>query len=115
MVQTFGTNTNNDIFLGLDGNIVVLSGITAVAAACATACKGQLGEMVLQQGLGLPNFATIWVGTPDYAIWQSYLETTLLKVDGVTKVNSITLAVQNNVLSFVAEIETIYGSTTING
>lgn len=115
MTQTIGTNSANDVYLGPDGNIVLLSGIEAVAAACATASKLQLGEAVLQSGLGLPNFQTIWVGSPDYAIWESYLQTTLLGVLGVKQVNSITLSAKNNVLSYTAEIETIFGVTVING
>lgn len=114
MVQTLGINANNDIFLGPNGNIVVLSELEAIVSACKTACQGQLGEMVLQQGLGLPNFQTIWIGTPDYAIWQSYLQNTLLGVEGVTQVDSITISAKNNILSYVAVIETIFGITTVN-
>lgn len=115
MVQTIGTNGSHDIYLGPDGNIAVLSGLQAVAAACVTACLTQLGECVLQTGVGLPNFQTVWVGVPDYAIWESYLQTTILNVEGVTSVQSIRLSVQENTLSFIAEINTIYGPTSIKG
>ncbi|MHC5543544.1 hypothetical protein ACYOEI_35420 [Singulisphaera rosea] len=115
MVKTLGTNANHDLDLGPDGNIAMLSGIRAVAAACVTACLTQLGECVLETGVGLPNFQTIWVGTPDYAIWESYLQNTLLDVQGVTSVKSITLSATDNALTFVAEINTIYGSTIVNG
>jgi hypothetical protein len=114
MVQTFGTNSSGDIYLGADGNLVILSGIQAIAAACVTACLTQLGECVLQTEVGLPNFQTVWVGSPDYAIWETYLQNTLLNVDGVTSVQSIAISPANNTLTFVAQINTIYGSTTIN-
>jgi hypothetical protein len=113
MVQTMGGNQQNDIYLGADGNIVFLSSLQAVVAACKTACLTQLGECVLQTGIGLPNFQTIWVGVPDYAIWETYLQNTLLDVEGVTSVQSIRLAVSNNVLSFVAEIITQFGNALI--
>lgn len=93
----------------------MLTGIDAVAAACRSAAMTQLGECVLFTGQGLPNFQSIWVGTPDYAIWQSYLQNTLLSVEGVSTVQSITLTQQNGVLSYVAIINSIYGSTTISG
>lgn len=115
MVMTLGTNSNNDLYLGPDGNLVVLTGIDAIAAACSTATKSQLGEMVLQTGLGVPNFQTVWVGTPDYAIWQSYVRNILLNVEAVTQVNSLTLSAQSNVLSYTANITTIYGNVVING
>lgn len=96
----------NDLYLGPDGNIVVFSGIEAIVQACKTACQTQLGECVLQQGQGLPNFQLIWVGTPDYALWQSYLENTILAVDGVNSVSEIQLSVSNNTLNYSALIVT---------
>jgi hypothetical protein len=115
MTQTFGLNSNHDLYLGPDGNLVVLTGVEAIATACVTACLTQLGECVLETGVGLPNFQTVWVGTPDLAIWQSYLQDTILNVDGVTQVDSIRLTINNNVLNFAASISTIYGPTTISG
>lgn len=115
MTQTFGTNSNNDLYIGSDGNLVLLSGIEAVVAACKTACLAQLGECVLQQGIGLPNFQSIWVGTPDFALWQTYLQNTLLNVDGVIQVNSIKITVQKNTLNFVANIESIFGTAQVTG
>jgi hypothetical protein len=115
MTQTFGLNAQHDLYLGPDGNLVVLSGVEAVAAACQTACLTQLSECVLETGIGLPNFQTVWVGTPDLAIWQSYLQDTMLNVDGVTQVDSIQLVINDNVLNFTATISTIYGPTTISG
>ena len=62
MVQTFGQNANGDVYIGSDGNLVILSGLPAVEAACATASLAQLGEEVLTTGNGLPNFQAVWVG-----------------------------------------------------
>ena len=93
----------------------MLSGIPAVAQAATNACLTQLGECVLQTGEGLPNFGLIWVGTPDFALWESYLQNILLNVPGVTQVNSINLNSLNRVFSYVAEIQTIYGATTVSG
>ena len=116
MVQTLALNTSNhDLFVNSSGSLTMLSGIDAIAAACVTACLTQLGECVLQTGVGLPNFGLIWVGTPDYALWQSYLQNTILNVEGVTSVQQIQLSAQKNTLSFIADINTIYGPTTVNG
>jgi len=115
MVQTLQLNANNDLFLNSAGSLTMLTGVDAVAAACNTACLTQLGECVLVLGQGLPNFQAIWVGVPDFAIWQSYLENTLLNVPGVATVQSIKLSQNNGVLSYIAEINTIYGNATITG
>jgi hypothetical protein len=115
MVQTLATNSSNDLFVNASGSLTMLSGVAAVAAACVTACLTQLGECVLQTDVGLPNFGLIWVGTPDYALWQSYLQNTILNVQGVTSVQQIQLLPRDNTLTFRAAINTIYGPTTING
>lgn len=115
MTKTLVTDTNNDLYRGADGNLVVADSLQAVLAACATASKAQLGEMILATGQGIPNFQTIWVGSPNYALFQSYLRNTLLGVDGVLEVKSITMTASNNVLNYTATIETKYGTAVLNG
>ncbi|OWK42205.1 hypothetical protein [Fimbriiglobus ruber] len=117
MVQTFGTNASNDLFLGPDGNLVVLAGIAAVEAACATATKAQLGEMVFATETGVPNFQTLWVGSPEYALWKAAVLSTLQSVPGVTAVTSLNLTVSGSTVSYVAQITTQYSTTpsTITG
>jgi hypothetical protein len=110
MVQTFATNSSgNDLYIGLDGNLAVLSGLAAVEAACATASKAQLGEMVLAMKSGIPNFQTVWVGVPNIRLWESYLRATLQNVEGVNQVTSITAKAQSGSLSYDATISTPYG------
>lgn len=113
MTTTFGLNNQNDIYLGADGNLVLLSGIEAIAAACETISKAQLGEMVLTTTQGIPNFQTVWVGVPNLGLWQSYLRSSLQNVDGVLQVNDLTLNVNNGVLSYVAIIKTSFGITQV--
>ncbi len=93
----------------------MLSGIDAVVGACETISQAQLGEMVLTTTQGIPNFQTVWIGVPNLKIWQSYLQNTLQNVAGVNKVTNFTFSAQNNILSYIADIETIFGTTTISG
>ena len=113
MVQTFGTNGNNDIYIGREGNLVVLSGVEAVAAACRNVSLAQLGEEVLTVKNGIPNFETVWVGSPNYLLFQNYLRQNLLAVPGVLEVESLTISTENNVLSYTATLKTIYGTTEL--
>ncbi|MDE2100246.1 MAG: hypothetical protein KGL39_23550 [Patescibacteria group bacterium] len=115
MPSTLSLNSNNDLYLDSAGNLQLLTGIDAVAAVCNTAAQTQLGECVLATGQGLPNFQSLWVGVPDYQIWQSYLENTLLEVPGVSGIQSITLTKTAGVLNYIANINSIYGSTTVQG
>ncbi len=118
MVQTFNTSaSDNDIFIGPDGNLSILSGIGAVEAACATATKAQLGEMVFATNTGIPNFQTLWIGTPEYGLWKSAILKTLQNVPGVTAVTSLNLAANGGTISYIAQITTIFSATptTITG
>jgi hypothetical protein len=115
MTQTFDTNSDNDIFIGEDGRLAVATGLRAVLKGCESATYAQLGEMVLAQGLGIPNFQSIWIGVPNYQIFELYLRRTLLAVDGVTSVKSLQITVKGNTLSYTATIVTIYGTETIVG
>lgn len=116
MTSTFGTTSEtNDIYLGPDGNLVVLVGLPAIIAACETATKAQLGEMILSINAGIPNFQTVWIGVPKLATYEAYLRRTLEGVEGVTRVAQLTLSHAADVLSYVAEIETPFGSGIVNG
>ncbi len=115
MTQTLGTDSNNDLYLNSDGNIAVLSGLQAVLAACETATKAQLGEMLLATTQGIPNFQTIWVGSPNYPLFQNYLRRTLLGVSGVQDVTEIEITVRDNVLGYTATIDTAFGLGEANG
>ena len=115
MTLCLGLNANNDIYLGADGNLVMLSGIEAVLTACQTAVKSQLGEMIFMQNFGLPNFQLIWEGTPNTAIYQAYLLDLLGGVEGVQSVSNLTITQNGNILSYTATITTIYGLGVLNG
>ncbi len=115
MTITFGLNQNNDIYLGANGNLVVLSGIEAVAGACGTIARSQLGEMVLATTQGLPNFQAVWIGVPNLRLWQSYLLSALQNVSGVLAVTNLSLQQVDGILSYEATIKTPFGITQING
>lgn len=105
----------NDLYLDASGNLAVISGLPAVEQCCATASKAQLGEMILETILGIPNFETIWVGSPNYSLWQSYLITALNNVLGVNEVSSIAFSSESGALSYTATIASQFGPAEIQG
>lgn len=113
--KTLATNSNNDIYLGADGNIALAFDLNAVAQTCNHAAEAQRGEMVLNVNDGIPNFQLIWVGVPNLQQFETAVRAALLAVTGVTEVISFTSTVTNNVLDYNATIRTIYGVGQING
>lgn len=114
MTQTFGTNASNDLYLGPDGNLVVLSSLPAVTAACESTARAILAEMIYQVNKGIPYFESVFIGSPNYAIFRSYLIQAFLAVDGVLSVQSLTLTVDKGVLHYQATIQTQFGSGVIS-
>ena len=116
MTTTFALSaTAHDLYLDNSGNIAILTGLPAVEQCCETASLAQLGEMVLETGLGIPNFQAIWVGTPNYSLWQSYLTTALQGVIGVNEVTSIQFSAEGGILSYTATIASEFGPAEITG
>lgn len=114
MVQTFGTNSQNDIYVGRNGSLVVDNGIDAVLQACENATKAQLGEEILTQKNGVPNFQTVWVGNTNFPLFRNYLRDILLGVPGVLEIKDIQITPTGNTLRYTATIVTIYGTGEIS-
>lgn len=109
MAKSFSLNSNNDIFIGLDGLLSISNDLEAVLQDCATAAKAQLGEMILSIDQGVPNFQTIWQSAANVAQFEAFLRRTILRVSGVTEIKSLSVVVRDNTLFYTAEIVTIYG------
>jgi len=115
MTQTFGANSKNDIYLGNDGNIVVVSGIEATRQACVNIARAEYGEMVLAIDEGIPNFETVWRDAANVAQFEAYVRAALLSVDGVLEISEFLIDVRDNKLFYTATIKTVYGETSLNG
>ncbi len=115
MTTTFALDADHDLYLDASGNLAVKTGLPAVEQCCTTASLAQLGEMILETGLGIPNFQTIWIGSPNYSLWQSYLVTALTNVIGVTQVTSVTFSSEAGILAYTATIASQFGEAEIQG
>ncbi len=115
MPTTIGVDENNDLYLGKDGNFVVLTGLPAILQLCKQASLVQLGEMIYRTNEGLPNFEALWNGSPNLKQYESALRITLLKVPGVKSVKNLVITKTKNILSYSVEILTEEGTGVVNG
>lgn len=115
MSKIFAVNANNDLYLGTDGNLAVVTGITAVMQECQQAAQTRLGEMVLNIDLGVPYFEYVFNGVPNYAQFQAALRTAFLSVDNVTDVKTLNIVQDGDNLRYTAEIQTTFGNGVISG
>ena len=114
MVQSFAVNSNNDIYIGKDGNLAIATGIQAVLFATMQASLAQLGSMIYATNQGVPDFQSVWVGAPNIPQFESYLRAAILSVPGVIQVVSLTTQQVENVLNYVAIIQTEFGQVSVS-
>ncbi len=115
MTKTFSVNSNNDLYLGIDGNISISLDLEAVLQNCAHVVKVRLGEVVLNTDQGIPYFETVWNGIPNIIQFESAARSAILGVNGVTEVISFKTFIIDDALEYTAVIKTLYGEGTING
>ena len=113
--RTFSVNTANDIFIGDDGNLSIVTGLQSVLQCCAHAAKAQLGEMVLATDQGIPTMQTVWGGVINTPQFEAALRIAFLNVTGVLEVVSLVLSQVGDQLNYNAVIRTTFGSGAING
>lgn len=113
MTTTFAVDSNNDLYLDNNGNIAIISGLQATLQACQQAVQTTLGEMVLDMSSGLPYFQAVFVGNPNFKVFNSAATSAILAVDGVNQVISFTSSQDGDKLIYTAVILTVYGQGTI--
>lgn len=112
---SIATDENNDIYLDEFGNLAVVTGLDAVAQVCRNTVLTAYGELIYDVDVGIPYFETVFTDPPNIELFQNAVVEALQNVEGVTRVKGFEYAVNGGILSYTAEIQTIYGDMTING
>lgn len=115
MTQSFALDNRNDLTLAPDGRLKIATGLEAVLYACQNAVQTVRGECPLDVERGLPNFETVWGGSPNLAQFEAAARSALNAVPGVVTVQSFVATISNGTVSFVALIETEFGTENLNG
>jgi hypothetical protein len=112
---TLSIDSNNDLYLNDSNNIDTRDKINAIVQNCQTAVQMLLKEAIYFQNDGTPAFQTIWDGSPNYSQAEASIRSIILKVNGVVNIISFTYVANNNIFSYNINIETIYGTTFLQG
>lgn len=115
MPTTFAISDKNDFVFGSDGNLLIVTGLQAVLMACKGAAQAQLGEMVLAVNQGVPNFNTVWNGSPNLQQFSTALRTILLQVPGVLDILELEVLPSGDNLFYRAVILADDGSGELQG
>lgn len=115
MTRSLAVDDKNDIYLGPDGNLALVSDLEATLQQAQQAAQTQLGEMEYATDQGVPNFETVWVGAKNISQFDAYLRRAILGVEHVTGITDLTISTAGNAISYKATIETDYGPGVLNG
>lgn len=114
-MRTLAVNSNNDIYIGSDGNLAIAEGIDAVIQQCEQAASIRLGELPYAQEKGTPFFDSVFTDSPDLGLYDMYLRKQFLGVPEVTGVQQIGFKQEGDVLQYEAIINTTFGSGVASG
>lgn len=114
-ISTIAINSNNDIYLDGNNNIAMKKDINAIADIVLNKVRTNLGELQFNIDLGIPYFTTIFTSTPNFDLWQKFVEDSTLSLNNVTEIVDFNKTIQNNTLTYSMTINTNLGVITVNG
>ena len=115
MTQIFSVNENNDIFLDGNNHLAISRGQQAVLEQVEHAVKTLRGEMPFAADRGLPNFETIWSGSPNLLQFEFYWRQAVNRIADVVRIERFSARIVNNELIYEATIVTTFGTESVSG
>ncbi|MEQ5125806.1 hypothetical protein ABN225_03240 [Providencia alcalifaciens] len=114
-MRTFGVNSNNDIHLGNDGNLSIVSGERALEKRCEHYAKALRGEMLHKLDSGIPYWKTTFGRQADIPLFEFAFRDRMRELNDVVSVLSFSALLADNSLKYTTVIQTIYGEISLNG
>lgn len=111
---TFKADGNNDLTLGNDGNLAMISGLGAIIQQVEEVMETLKNELIYDSAAGIDYENTAWAGNPDLVKFERQARTQITNVENVESVGSFTVEIVGDVLTYEAIIETTLGSGTIS-
>lgn len=114
-MDTLKLDDTGDLCLCKKNNLAIYSGLEAIKQTCENYVKATLNEMIFKWNSGVPYFQTAFNTNVNIPLFENSIKNRLLEVNGVEKVISVEAKANNEILSYVAYIQTIYGDGVVNG
>jgi hypothetical protein len=114
-MTSLALNSKNDIYLGPDNNLALVTGVAATEQDCATAVKAQLGEMPLALQRGNPYLTCVFLNWKPLQFQASARALWLnLWLGNVVSIQSFTMTRVNGVGSYQAQIKTTFSDIPLD-
>jgi len=112
---TFQSTASNDFAISAGKSLSLLGGVDGIMQTARQHMQARRAEMFLNASNGIPFAELAWAGTPNVAQYEAAGRATLLQVEGITAVLSFTARLDGDVLSYIANIRTIFGEGQLLG
>ena len=113
MPTTFKADSSNDLTLGSDGNLSMISGLDAVIQQCEELMETVLGELIYDQAKGIDYDGTVFSGNPDLVKFERQARTQILSVGTIQNVTDFSIEIVGDTLRYTAIIESTLGTGNI--
>lgn len=112
---TIATDEDNDLVIGDDGNLSLITALPAATQTVAHYSQTLLNEMIQDFDRGVPFFIVAFGANVSIQQFEAAMKARILQAPDVTGIRSFETTQEGDVLRYTATIETIYGSANING
>ena len=114
-MQTISINSNNDIYLGTNGNLAITQDINALADISKNKVLQNYGEALYNTLQGIPYFETMFTDNPKIDLFQAAVIETLENTDNIQRISNFDYTQENGVYSYSLIEHTTFGDITLNG
>lgn len=111
--QTIECDQHNDLFLPDGRNLIMVTGVAACAQNIEQRVLMRLGENQFNMEDGVDYFGAIFTPLPNYDAARRSISTNILACPDVLSIESLTITIDGDVFSYIAEVHTIYGPVTV--
>lgn len=114
MTRTFLATEKNDLARDMAGNLALMMGPEGIAQTARQAMQTRRSEMIYDLPDGIPFDIIVWSGSANLAQFEAAARRRLRQVDGVREIISFEASQFNDVLQYVAVLQTDQGEVTVN-
>ena len=113
-MRSFASTASNDLQLGADGNLAIVTGAPAVEVVARHHMQTRRAEMIHEMQSGIPFDITAWVGAPNLAQFEAAARIRLRQVPGVIEVVEFEASQQGDALTYRATLRTEFGEVSVS-
>lgn len=112
-MRTFAVDENNDLVIGGDGNLRIVSDQQAAMIVCEQFARAARNEMIHRMNQGMPFFTVAFGEGSNLAQYEAAFRNRMRQIPQVIAVRSFNARLVDGTLRYDAEIQTRFGNVRL--